>query len=77
MRETNGEFIERIASSDKITAEDCAIMEEIMRPMFPQIRVVCGIVYLKGRGTLEAPPVPMQRFAQLFKEAYKKAVGEQ
>lgn len=36
---------------------------------FPNVVVTCGIVYLEGHGTLDAPPAPIHQIGKLFLNA--------
>ena len=39
---------------------------------FPRAKVTCGIVYLEGRGTLEAPPASIHQIARMILDAINK-----
>ena len=67
------EVIERLASSDACDQNDERMMEAILHKMdFPHAKVTCGIVYLEGRGTLEAPPASIHQIARMILDAINK-----
>lgn len=64
------EFITRLAEADKSSETDSRYMQSLLRKLgFVQARVVGGIVYLEGRGTITAPPTSIHTIAQNIKEA--------
>ena len=67
------EVIERLASSNTCDQNDERMMEAILHKMdFPRAKVTCGIVYLEGRGTLEAPPASIHQIARMILDAINK-----
>ena len=61
------EWLEGIASTTMSTEKDSQTMEGVLhRAGFPQARVVCGIVYLEGKGTMEAPPTDIHSIAKMI-----------
>ena len=66
------EWFKSIAESTSTTEQDGSTMQNLLRTVgFPSARVVLGIVYLDGRGTIENPPRSMQTIAKSL-----AAVGE-
>jgi hypothetical protein len=59
------EVLQKMAQADTTTEDDDELMQALLRHVgFKQARVVCGIVYLKGRGTLDAPPTSIRTVAK-------------
>jgi len=64
------EELKRLATSDSTTEEDNYIMQAILHKIdFPKAIVTSGIVYLEGRGTIDAPPAPICSVAKKILEA--------
>ena len=58
------EILQRLAKSESTDENDDVMMQTILRHVgFKQARVVCGIVYLKGHGTIDAPPASIKQVA--------------
>ena len=58
-------WIEDIASSSASTEDDANRIQHLLRQIgFPSARIVLGIVYLEGRGTMENPPTSIQAIAK-------------
>lgn len=72
------EWLEKLATSTESTEEDGASMQNFLRQYgFPSAVVTCGIVYLEGHGTYEAPPSSIHSIARmLLKILVEKAGGE-
>ena len=68
-KETFRDVLKRLAQTNTSTENDSKIMEVLLRKLgFPNARVVSGIVYLDGHGTIESPPTSMHLVAkQLLK----------
>lgn len=73
-------FLETLASKDSSTDKESEAMQELLRLTgFKKAIVTLGIVYLEGRGTIEAPPRSIHTFAKAFIEqldAVNKAISE-
>jgi len=64
------EWLEALATSDISEEEDSTMMANLLhRVGFPSSVVVAGIVYLEGKGTLEAPPVSIHSVAKTLLKA--------
>ncbi len=66
-------WIEDIANSSSTSDEDANRIQRLLRQIgFPSARIVLGIVYLDGRGTMENPPTSIQSIAKSLVEISKK-----
>jgi hypothetical protein len=64
------EYIEKMANANQTTGEDDGIFQGILRRIgFSQAIVTCGIVYLEGRGTIDAPPAAISQIAKMVLKA--------
>ena len=64
---TGLEEIKRLAIAPSTTHDDDMIMESILHKLdFPQAVVICGIVYLEGRGTIDCPPTSINSIAGMI-----------
>lgn len=71
--ETYGQVIERLAKTNTSDRRDALIIQCVLRKAgFPNAIVVSGIVYLEGRGTLNAPPTSIHSIAKMLVATYKK-----
>ena len=60
-----GQWLEELVCSGASNEQDDARMQNLLhRVGFPRAVCTCGIAYLKGKGTLEAPPTPIQSIAK-------------
>ena len=68
-QETFRDVLIRLTKTNTSTENDSKIMEVLLRTLgFEQARVVSGIVYLEGRGTIKNPPASIHLMAkQLLK----------
>lgn len=67
MEITIKEFLEDLANKSSSTDEDSAIMQDVLRRVgFKKARCVLGIVYLEGKGTLQAPPASVHTMARVL-----------
>ena len=65
--ETIKEWMERLAVTNECDDEDERMMLVVLRKIgFPNAKVVYGIVYLEGKGTLEAPPADIHTIARMI-----------
>ena len=54
---TTKEWLTKLADTDTSQDRDSRMMERLLHMIgFPLAKVVLGIVYLDGQGTMEAPP---------------------
>lgn len=59
------ELLEKLATAESTDSDDDEMMQMLLRRIgFKRAVVVCGIVYLKGKGTIDAPPMSMQVIAK-------------
>lgn len=64
---TVGEWLKELAKSSTSSEEDGVKMSNLLHLAgFPKAIVVCGIVYLEGKGTLEAPPTSINSIAEML-----------
>lgn len=64
---TVGQWLEQLAASSESTEQDSNKMQNLLhRVGFSQARVVLGIAYLDGHGTIEAPPVSIHSVAKML-----------
>ncbi len=62
---TAKEFLEELASKSSCSDEDNEIMQLLLRKMgFDKAVVTLGIVYLEGKGTIDAPPQSINTVAK-------------
>jgi hypothetical protein len=67
MSESYGDLLTRLAGSNESTDSDGAALQRFLRRIdFPRAVVVCGVVYIEGKGTLEAPPASVHAMAQML-----------
>jgi hypothetical protein len=73
MTETNEQLLLRLAKTNKSTEQDSYAMEVLLKRIgFEKARVVSGIAYLEGKGTLNAPPTSIHSVARMLIAGYKK-----
>jgi hypothetical protein len=59
--------LRKLASSNLSDIDDEKFMLEILKKCgFPETKITCGIVYLKGQGTIEYPPQSINKMALIF-----------
>ena len=62
-----GQWLEGLAASNQSNEQDSVKMANLLHRIgFPQAVVVCGIVYLEGKGTLETPPASINHLAKIL-----------
>jgi len=77
-KKTTKQYIEELAISNTSNERDNKIMQAILRRLnFPMAVVTCGIVYLEGQGTLDAPPMLIHSIAKMILDIDKKNKGGQ
>ena len=65
--QTIGQWLEGLMSTDSSTDSDDAKMQNLLHRIgFPVAVCTCGIVYLDGKGTLEAPPTSIHSIAKML-----------
>ena len=65
--QTVGEWLIGMAESDQSSELDSAKMVNLLRKVgFTKAVVTYGIVYLEGKGTLDAPPTSIHSIAQML-----------
>jgi len=71
--QTIGQWLEQLATTTTSTELDSSKMANLLhRVGFGAAVVTCGIVYLEGRGTIEAPPMSIHTIAKMLVEKAKK-----
>lgn len=61
------EWLEHLANTNQSSDEDSTKMQNLLHKVgFPLARVVLGIVYIEGKGTVEAPPTSIHSIAQML-----------
>ena len=64
------EWVKGIAEATSTTEQDGSQMQLLLRTVgFPSAKVVLGIVYLDGKGTMANPPRSLQAIAQSLASA--------
>lgn len=65
--ESYRQYLERLTTSSQSDDHDDAVMANLLHRMgFPNAVVTCGIVYLEGRGTVDAPPCSIVTMAGII-----------
>lgn len=61
------EWLQGVASTNTSNDKDSTMMENLLHKVgFPSARVVVGIVYTEGHGTLESPPTSIHSIAKML-----------
>ena len=64
-QQTIGQWLESLAVSNISTDKDDTKMRNLLRRIgFPQAICICGVVYMEGHGTIDAPPTSIHGIAQ-------------
>ena len=64
------EWLVSLANTNQSTDQDSAKMQNLLhRVGFGSAVVTCGIVYLNGHGTIEAPPTSLHAIAKMLLKA--------
>ena len=72
-KRTVGDWLKELAESNTSTQEDEGKMLGVLRKVgFNSVVITCGIVYLEGSGTPEAPPMPIQGIAGMILKSITK-----
>tara|TARA_Y100000310_G_scaffold324401_1_gene386203 strand:- start:1237 stop:1449 length:213 start_codon:yes stop_codon:yes gene_type:complete len=65
--ETVKQWLETLAESNQSEEMDSVKMRNLLHKVgFGQAVVVCGIVYLEGKGTIDAPPTSIHSIAKMM-----------
>jgi len=68
-QQTVGQWLEELAGNTQSSEHDSTKMVNLLRKVgFPQAVVTCGIVYLEGNGTIDAPPMSIHGMAKMLVE---------
>ena len=68
--QTVREWLEELAARNTSTEIDEYNMGTLLHKAgFPQAKIVAGIVYLEGKGTVETPPVDIHSVARMILKA--------
>ena len=74
--QTVGEWLEELAVNTESTESDSTKMQNLLhRVGFPSAKVVLGIVYLDGQGTIDAPPTSIHSIAKMMVNRAKQPVS--
>ena len=66
-QQTVGQWLEELATSNTSDESDGKRLANILHRIgFAQAIVTCGIVYLDGKGTIEAPPASIHAVAKML-----------
>jgi len=66
------DWLEGLAGSNESTDQDSTMMQNYLRKVgFGRAVVVLGIVYLEGRGTIDAPPCSLHSMAKMILDTQK------
>ena len=72
-QQTIGQWLESLATSDTSNDSDSNKMQHLLHRIgFPNAVVTCGIVYLEGHGTMDAPPMSLHSIAKMLVNKAKK-----
>ena len=64
------EWLEDLANSTSSTEDDSHMMQGLLHRIdFPKAVVVCGIVYVDGKGTMKSPPTSIHSMARMLVKA--------
>jgi len=70
---TMREWLTELAVGNSSNESDDRQMQALLRRIqFDKAIVTCGIVYLEGRGTIDAPPMPIQSMAAMILKTQNK-----
>ena len=72
--QTVREYLIDVSNRNTSSEKDDVMMENLLHRsgLFPQAKVVIGIVYLEGRGTIDHPPMSIQQTAKMLLLAGEK-----
>jgi len=74
---TIGDWLKSLSIRDTSSEEDSRKMERLLRKLaFPKARVVLGVVYVEGRGTIDCPPTSIHSVAKTLCEGVSKQIVE-
>lgn len=73
MARTVEEWLQGLANATISTEEDSIKMQTLLiQAGFPNARVVLGVAYLEGKGTIECPPTSIHSVAKMIVEQLPK-----
>jgi len=76
-QQTIGQWLEELANNNTSTERDDSKMANLLhRVGFSSAVVTCGIVYMEGRGTIDAPPMDIHSIARMLVGKAKAETGE-
>ncbi len=65
--QTIGQWLESLMNTDSSTDKDDSKMQNLLHRIgFASAVVTCGIVYLDGQGTIDAPPTDIHSIAKML-----------
>ena len=74
--ETVKEWLQGLADTNTSSEQDSAKIQNLLRRVgFSRAVVVVGIVYLEGRGTIDAPPTSINSVAKMILEIGAQSEG--
>ena len=69
-QQTVKEWLKELATTNQSSDKDSIKMQNLLhRVGFGSAVVTCGIVYLEGHGTIEAPPTDIHSIAKMLLKA--------
>jgi len=72
------EVLENISNNDTSTEQDEKVMMYILNKLgYTNSVIVCGVVYLEGKGTFENPPACIQNVARTILKSFEVAKSHQ
>ena len=67
------ELLEKLEANNTTTETEGKQFEIVLNKIgFPRARVVCGVVYLEGKGTLTCPPTDIHSVAKMVLDGLRK-----
>lgn len=67
VEQTVKQWLQDLANKNDSTDKDSTMMENLLhRVGFASARVVVGVAYLKGQGTIDASPTSIHRVAKML-----------
>lgn len=72
-QQTIGQWLEGLANTNSSTEKDDGKMQNLLHRIgFPSAVCTCGIVYLDGKGTIDAPPTDIHSIAKMLVSKARK-----
>jgi len=70
-KRTIADWLKELSETTESKEEDGLMMQTYLRRSgFPAAVVTCGIVYLEGHGTMEAPPTSIHSVAKMLLKVF-------